>query len=112
MSFERIAQVPPNDNAREQVDEHREIMPFPADLEIGDICDPSGVGGRYREVSIEQVGSNRFGMLRVRRHDESARGLAAQSELPHVPSNPLPTHMPEFGLGTQIGSDHGTADTS
>ncbi len=45
MSFERIAQVPFNDNAREQVDENREIMPFPSDLEIGDICVPSGVGG-------------------------------------------------------------------
>lgn len=72
MSFERIAQVPPNDNAREQVDENREIMPFSPDFEIGNICDPSDVGGGYRKFSIEQVGSDRFGMLRIRRHDEPA----------------------------------------
>lgn len=112
MSFERIAQVPPNYNAREQVDKHREIMPFPADLEIGNIYALSVVGDGYREFSIEQVGSNRFGMFRIRRHDESVRGLAAQSKLPHVPSNPLPTHMPEICLGMHISSDHGTAGTS
>lgn len=57
LPFERITQIPSNHDSRKQIYENRKVMPFPANLEIGDICDPSGVGEGHRKLPIEPMGA-------------------------------------------------------
>src|SRR5215468_1391205 len=70
---------PTNDASREEVEDDDEVEPALERPEIGDVADPDRVGGRRRELPIEDVGRDGQRVARVGRRAEPPLGAGAQA---------------------------------
>jgi hypothetical protein len=58
MPFKRITQIPPHNNAREEVDEDCKIVPFLANFEIGDVGYPYCIRSANGEFTVQKIGGD------------------------------------------------------
>ena len=94
---------PADHESRVQIQHDGQVAPPGTRTQVGDVGDPDLVDGLCREVLIEDVGSDRIRVLRVRRRLELLRLGADQSALSHQASDPVPTAS--LAVLAQVGVD-------
>ena len=93
------AHCPTNDEARKQIDDHRQIGKAPWRAQMSDVARPCFIRGLGRKIALEKIWGNRESMFRIRRLDPAESwGFAAKPIEIHQSNDALSADVFSFFL--------------